>query len=718
MRKNLRKIEAAEEDARKVRDAEKDIFDLTNKWDRDKQTIIDNNEYIKSLEESKEYIDLEIEGQSKAIEKIREYIKELEDDTICFIKFREWIDEKNCSEKRLPYTTEIYNAFLKHINYNYNEKLYMIKISEEKIEYCKKKIEKIEDVITDTKNHIKALNDNINNYDRKSQKKALPRENHTTNKAGSDYINKFNCFKEDEQAHLKEQLGLIKKYGKDNNTKKLNDNISQLHNQRQKLEAKKDEIEMLEKANWRRRQKMVLNDITRGQYLDERKFSIPFHKSDDERFKAFNDDNSYKAEDTKDMRLMKDHKRKKFEKSKREYESTVKNLQNMNYDLKDVNSEIHQKKVKIFYNSEENNRIRLSELISETNECQRKIGELQAKLQNNDEFIRAEDIHTSIKILESQLTTLNSRVNKQKKAFNKNSSKFLKQHILYEVNEANNFQEKINKQREKLFIKKDEKYRCELDYLSIFEDINDLELKEIAAYHSELAAYQEGISNLKRKIDTELAKIRSQFEADIQDLQRPYDEKELELASLKSELTTLEESMQQQETRRQTLQEQVDKLALRVNATHSQREIIAQELEGHRQKAEELGKDLADAEQKKKRLGTKLEEYKHRLIEEEKKLNLAESEWKKAQTDSTLHSQEQSSSELASGVDFMTIASLNASRYEQFKARMEAVDDSIIMARSYDEDRKQMLKAKFDAIIHRKDWRLQWITKRPWNGAG
>ena len=96
----------------------------------------------------------------------------------------------------------------------------------------------------------------------------------------------------------------------------------------------------------------------------------------------------------------------------------------------------------------------------------------------------------------------------------------------------------------------------------------------------------------------------------------------------------------------------------------------------------------------------------------------AQEEVEKAHTDATLHSQEQSSSELASGVDFMTIASLNASRYEQFKARMEAVDDSIIMARSYDEDRKQMLKAKFNAILYRKDWRLQWITKRPWDGAG
>jgi predicted nucleic acid-binding Zn-ribbon protein len=96
----------------------------------------------------------------------------------------------------------------------------------------------------------------------------------------------------------------------------------------------------------------------------------------------------------------------------------------------------------------------------------------------------------------------------------------------------------------------------------------------------------------------------------------------------------------------------------------------------------------------------------------------AREEIETAHTDATLHSQEQSSSALASGVDFMTIASLNASRYEQSKARMEAFDDSIIMARSYDEDRKHMLKAKFDAMLRRKDWRIQWITKRHWDGAG
>ena len=96
----------------------------------------------------------------------------------------------------------------------------------------------------------------------------------------------------------------------------------------------------------------------------------------------------------------------------------------------------------------------------------------------------------------------------------------------------------------------------------------------------------------------------------------------------------------------------------------------------------------------------------------------AREEVEKAHTDATLHSQEQSSSELASRVDFMTIASLNASRYEQFKARKEAVDDSIIMARPYDEDRKQMLEAKIETILCRKDWRPQWITKRHWDGAG
>ena len=96
----------------------------------------------------------------------------------------------------------------------------------------------------------------------------------------------------------------------------------------------------------------------------------------------------------------------------------------------------------------------------------------------------------------------------------------------------------------------------------------------------------------------------------------------------------------------------------------------------------------------------------------------AREEVETAHTDATLHSQEQSSNALASGVDFMTIASLNASRYEQFKARKEAVDDSIIMARPDDEDRKQMLEAKIDTIVRRKDWRLQWITKRHWDGAG
>jgi predicted nucleic acid-binding Zn-ribbon protein len=93
----------------------------------------------------------------------------------------------------------------------------------------------------------------------------------------------------------------------------------------------------------------------------------------------------------------------------------------------------------------------------------------------------------------------------------------------------------------------------------------------------------------------------------------------------------------------------------------------------------------------------------------------AREEVEKAHTDPTLHSQEQSSSELASRVDSMTIASQNASWYERFKALTEAVDDAITMATPDDEDRIQMIEAKITAQLYRKDWRLQWITKRPWN---
>lgn len=182
---------------------------------------------------------------------------------------------------------------------------------------------------------------------------------------------------------------------------------------------------------------------------------------------------------------------------------------------------------------------------------------------------------------------------------------------------------KLGKQ---LLQNKDEKARNILDYLTVSKKICDYRSIEIDAYQSELESLQTRKSNLKTRIDTELTKIRSQFETDLQNLQKSYNEKTSELESLQSKLTALEKSVQQ-ETKRQELQDQLDKLASQIDTTHFGRETIAQKLEGHCQELEELRKALADAEQEKMLLGTRLKESKNKSEEKEKQLKRAEAEW-------------------------------------------------------------------------------------------
>jgi hypothetical protein len=87
---------------------------------------------------------------------------------------------------------------------------------------------------------------------------------------------------------------------------------------------------------------------------------------------------------------------------------------------------------------------------------------------------------------------------------------------------------------------------------------------------------------------------------------------------------------------------------------------------------------------------------------------LSGEEVEKAHTDSTLHSQEQSSSKLASRDALAVLQHVKV--YRQIKVLDEQ------MAQTNDKDTKLMLKAKTD-VMRDRTWRDQWITKRPWDGA-
>ncbi len=194
------------------------------------------------------------------------------------------------------------------------------------------------------------------------------------------------------------------------------------------------------------------------------------------------------------------------------------------------------------------------------------------------------------------------------------------------IRKSNEYQEKINNLKEKLFQKDDEIQSFKLYLLKINTNICDSRSKEIAAYQSELESFHTKKSDLQTRIDDELTKIRFQFETDLQNLQKSYDDKTSQLESVQSKLTALEKSVQQ-ETKRQELQDQLDKLASQIDTTRSEKETIAQKLEGHCQEFEELRKALADAEQEKMLLGTRLEESKNKLEEKGKQLKHSEAEW-------------------------------------------------------------------------------------------
>jgi chromosome segregation ATPase len=87
---------------------------------------------------------------------------------------------------------------------------------------------------------------------------------------------------------------------------------------------------------------------------------------------------------------------------------------------------------------------------------------------------------------------------------------------------------------------------------------------------------------------------------------------------------------------------------------------------------------------------------------------LSGEEVEKAHTDSTLHSQEPSSSELASG-DALTLQ-----QHAEVARQIKILDEQV--TQTNDNDTKLMLEAKMGAMRDRT-WRDQWITKRPWDGA-
>ena len=88
---------------------------------------------------------------------------------------------------------------------------------------------------------------------------------------------------------------------------------------------------------------------------------------------------------------------------------------------------------------------------------------------------------------------------------------------------------------------------------------------------------------------------------------------------------------------------------------------------------------------------------------------LSGEETEKAHTDSPLHSHESSSSELASG-DALTIQ-----QHAEVARQIKILDEQ--MTQTNDNDTKLMLEAKTE-VMQDRTWRDQWITKRPWDGAG
>ncbi len=460
-------------------------------------------------------------------------------------------------------------------------------------------LESIKQEIFITENRLKEHQEEINKYNQNLNEKISLTKDLPTNS-----IDGQNISKADELTPFREPLKVIKKYGKDNDVKKY---FLLLQDKKQELQHIEIRIEELENDNWRNEQNIVHSQFKHELYLKGRETTILAYKLENENFQPSKNANSYKGQNLESLKMVRDRI------------------------LKSIN--------------------KLDDKVLKTTQNTNNIMNLSDDLLNDLKSLR-ETISTGISRDEYFADFSRNDYNSLLDKYNSLLTKY--------INDSDQFKQELYNSVKNIMQAKDEIERHELDIIVIDKIIYNYKLKEIEAYkeayRSELEAYQTGISDLKGKISPELRKISTQFDTDLQNLQRSHDEKKSEIESLQSKLATLRNSMQQ-ETKRQELPGQSDRLNSRAKTTRptavrqsldpSERrkaqedtginpsddrrkiETITRELEDHHKKLEESCKALAAAKQENRLLETRIEQFKKELEEKEEQCKHAQSENKK-----------------------------------------------------------------------------------------
>ncbi len=363
-------------------------------------------------------------------------------------------------------------------------------------------LERIKQEIFITENRLKENQEEINKYNQNLNEKFLLTKDLPTNS-----IDGQNISKADDLTPFREPLKVIKKYGKDNDVKKY---FLSLQNKRQELQNIEIRIEELEDDNWRDEQNIVHSQFKRELYLKGRETTILAYKLENESFQPSQNTNSYKGQNLESLKMVRDGI------------------------LKSINK-LEDKVLEMVQDS--NNIINLSNDL---------LNELKGLRENISIDISRDEYFANFS---------GDDYNRLLDKYNRQLTKY--------INDSDQFKLEFSYSVKKIIQIKYETERHELDIIAIDKIISNYKLKEIESYkesyRSELEAYQTGISDLKGKIGPELRKISTQFDTDLQNLQRSHDEKKSEIESLQSKLATLRNSMQQ-ETKRQELLGQLDRL--------------------------------------------------------------------------------------------------------------------------------------------------------------
>jgi hypothetical protein len=505
----------------------------------------------------------------------------------------EGISKENRGDKEiLESKKKYYNTLSEYVQCYESE----IRHKEDFIDY---KIKILEYMATNLSLEIKMEDDRLKLFMNKMEeyemtliRKKLNKKYNIKNIVDEYKISDFNSFSEDDLTHLNKQLTIIKEHS-DNDIEQLHSRFTNLNDQIVILE---DHILTHEEYRLYMEEVMKKLQIGCDLYSEERKTIIQECKSYKEDFQEPQNSRMYEEMNAQNMDLSYDEFKKGYEEQKK-IQIECKSLR---YKMTKKTQEIE----------------KLDELINNLRKDFEAIFRQESEAQKANHLVEAGTKGPSLPHDQRSQITLLKNIEQKNRL------------LALAIEKRCKCREELYNLGIELLQNNDEMKKNLSDREKITKKMWNHELEAIENFRSSLELLHKMKSDLQEEINAEFSKIASQFETDLQNLQKSYNEKTLELESAQSELTALTKSVQQEKTKRQELQDKLDKLASQANATHHESETITQELEDYCQKLEKSRMELDAAEQKKLLLGTEIELAKEKLEETEKEMKSIGDKWK------------------------------------------------------------------------------------------